>query len=76
MQLKHELCVSENRAQSINLCNQCEFMSIIKFENKEVERRMVAERLRRVGGRERLTKGPRLQLGRDKRSHCTIFTAQ
>lgn len=63
-------------AQSINLCNQCKFMSTIKFENKEVERRMVAERLRRVGGRERLTKGPRLQLGRAKRSHCTIFMAQ
>lgn len=44
MQLKHELCISENRAQSINLCNQCEFITILKFENKEVERRMVADR--------------------------------
>lgn len=45
IRLKHEVGTYETvTGQPTNLCNQCQFKSVIKFENKEVERRLVAAR--------------------------------
>lgn len=52
-------------------------MSVVKFENQGVERRMVAARDQgeQEGEKDR-SMASRLQLGQDKKSYCVIFVAQ